>query len=683
MQCARIIVTTAMLFWFVSAPLCLGRTEKVLSGRELLRALRDKDAKVKSPDTESYDVNKDDNEKLDEIPGKETSPSVIIPNLTKKAASQSRVLHFPKDRSLGALRVPYTGVDKPVYPTFGTWEYFGEAKGDFVVPADTKLELVVGPQSLKLLPLLSALRPDDIHRLVIASSSDNPVRKLDEMVMSQLSHLTGLKELKTNINISVRGLRFIKRFKSLKYLKFGSRNLSNSGCAELAELESLENLLLGKCRITDEGMSHLAKLKSLRNLTIGALRVTDEGLHHLAKLTSLRELTIATDRVRGPGLAALANLPSLTSLTLAFRPQFSNNVFKHLKEITSLRKLQILDSPPTDEGLANLARLSQLEELIFYRSPINDKGFIHLKSMHSLKKLEFVGREIHDENLYHLKEIKRLESLKPLSISDKGLAYLAELGNLRCVHFGHRANITDSGLEHLGRLQFLEELKIGGEGITDEGMSHIAKLTNLKVLRLSSPITNEGLAKLTTLKSLNWLLLHKAKITISGLNHLNAMPNLARVGFGPVSQDGSVLNISQLTRLESLSLRHVPIRDEDLACLSKITHLKQLTMSSIKDKTISDKGVAHLANLTSLKWLTLVVGPDFTDEGLADIGNLKKLVFLQINGDGNFTDNGLQYLEGLTGLSYLRINSQNAFSNAALQHLRSSLPNLRTFDVIP
>jgi len=669
------IVISALCLITVRVPtaVCLAEGDAVLSGKDLLDAVRERNSRDSKPAHPNH---------LQATAGRKTR---IVKVPTKK-----RIIHFPKDRSLGALRVPYTGVDKPVYPdTFGTWEYFGEAKGDVVVPADKKLELVVGPQSLKLLPLLSALRPDDIHRLVIASSSDNPVQKLDEMVMSQLSHLTGLKELETNIDISGRGLRFIKKLKSLKYLRFGSsltgsQSLSNNCLAELAALDSLENLSFARCYITDDGLSHLAKLKSLRNLLFNAPMVTDEGLLHLAKLTSLRELTLVGYGIRGSGLAYLAELPSLTSLTIAFRPQFSNNVFKHLKDITSLRKLEILDSPPTDEGLANLARLSQLEELIFYRSPINDEGFIHLKSMHSLKKLEFVGREIHDENLYHLKEIKRLESLKPLSISDKGLAYLAELGNLRCVHFGYRANITDSGLEHLGRLQFLEELKnIGGEGITDEGMRHIAKLTNLKVLWLNSPITNEGLAKLTSLKSLNWLWLHKAKITISGLNHLNAMPNLARVGFGPVSQDGSVLNISQLTRLESLSLRDVPIRDEDLACLSKITHLKQLTMSRIKDKTISDKGVAHLANLTSLKWLALVVGPHFTDEGLAYIGNLKKLDFLSINGDGNFTDNGLRYLEGLTGLSYLRINSQNAFSNAALQHLRSSLPNLHRFEVIP
>jgi len=245
---------------------------------------------------------------------------------------------------------------------------------------------------------------------------------------------------------------------------------------------------------------------------------------------------------------------------------------------------------------------------------------------------------------------------------------------------------TDKGLKELTKLQSLEELFIAGLGITDKGMSHIAKLTNLKDLSLfGCPITNEGLAKLTVLKSLKSLYLYETKITIGGLAKLNDLTNIEYLVVKPAAKDYSGLNISGLTKLEKLTIgtphRGGVIRDEDLACLSKLNRLRWFQISSAvkKPMAISDTGMANLAGLTNMERLT-IGGPNLTDDGLRHLANMNRLDLLNIIG-GKLTDKGLRHLEGLKSLTYLSIRAENEFSPEALEHLQNQLPNLHTFRV--
>jgi len=164
----------------VPAAVFLAETDKLTSGRDLLKAVRERSNLNSEPAF--------------------TEKGVRI----AEAPAKKRVIHFPKDRSLGALSVPCTGLD-----VFGEWEYLYEAKGDVIVPADKMLELRVSKPGVKSLSKLSSVGPNDIQRLVI-HDLDNTIHKPDETVMPYLGHLTGLKELEVDIDISGRGLRFIK-----------------------------------------------------------------------------------------------------------------------------------------------------------------------------------------------------------------------------------------------------------------------------------------------------------------------------------------------------------------------------------------------------------------------------------------------------------------------------------------
>jgi len=616
---------------------------------------------------------------------KEKQPStwdLIRKAQTKQAksaemAKNERVIHFPRERSLGRLLVQDENAVRHIETFYhwidGTkWEYFGEAQGRVTVPAGKRLSLSIDPDAWKDLSPLANLGADDLYKLTIYGRyPDGP--DPDDRCMPHIAHLTGLKvlSLKTT-NIGDKGLKFIKNFKSLEYLDL-PRRVTDVGLGYVAELSSLKGLYCGSNRFTNAGLHQLAKLTKLEELDIGSvykdetgqirIGVNDAGLVHLAKLPRLRYLMLQGEKFTDAGMAHLKNVPSL--------------------RILSLGRL-----PITSRGLEHLSKCSGLENLHLYRTKVTDEGLAHLKSIPSLKKLSLLFTEVTDEGMIDLGQVKSLEYLQlPVHITDRGLDHLSQLDNLKYlwVGGGSKSTITDAGLEHIAKLCMLEELLIGGRGITDEGMSYIAELTRLKKLNIGTApvLTNSGLAKLTKMKSLESLDLNFTKVTISGLAQLNAMPNLTKLDVKPLIRDNSVLDIGKLTKLEELRLRFQPrsdnsFSDEDLACLAGLKHLKSL---SIGPRNFTDKGMAYLAGLTNMERLG-IGGPNLTDQGLKCLANMKKLWSLSLS-DGYFTEEGLRYLEGFKRLRYLSIPSANAFSNAALRRLRENLPNLQTLKVIP
>jgi len=591
-------------------------------------------------------------------------------------AVTTRTIHFPKDRSLGRLSTPRRTARaiplryRPKYNTFQEWEYLCEARGDVRLPVDEPLALNVGPAGWQDLSPLAKLGPDDLYMIVI-DGYNQYIRDPDSTIMPHLAGLTGLRILEIYfLNCTDDGIGYIKNLRSLRHLTLGPF-----------------------VKISDAGLPHLEDLKSLEVLSLPQ-GITDSGLAHLARLKSLRELSLGLDNIRGPGLAHLAELPHLTFLRFwGGKRAFHNSALQYLKNVRQLRSLEFRVRI-NNTGLRHLSEMTNLEELRFIQSGgITDVGLVNLKPLRSLRLLSLGGAQISDRGVARLCQLESLEDLSLPSvtgITDQGLAYLAELTRLKRLSAGGMTPVeltasgpyTDEGLLHLSRLKRLEELSIcSGVGITDAGVSHIAQLPNLKRLDLMcNGLSNDGLATLATIKSLRYLTLgfpNSRRVTVSGLNHLNALTNLMFLTVLSVMRDNAVLNLSGLTQLETLTLAVEPtMRDEDVACLANLTRLTSL--QSIRG--VSDEGIAHLAGLTGLERLT-AGGPSVTDSGLRYLANMKKLNHLTITGD--FSNQALRHLEAHPALGWLRIESETDFSPAAVARLREALPNLRSFNERP
>jgi Leucine-rich repeat (LRR) protein len=582
-----------------------------------------------------------------------------------------RIVHFPTDRSLGTLNIQDTNTPRYIDTFFFwttqediDWKYLGQAKGDVAVPAGKRLALSVNQNGWKDLSPLSNIGPDDLYSLSIYGPFEGGPMP-DDKCMPHIAHLSGLKVLYLdNTAISAEGLKFIKSFKSLERLSL-SKQLTDSGLAEIAQLPSLKALYIRESRLTDAGLAHLAQLKSLEELDIGQGRMSNAGLAHLAKLPSLRYLMLTGKNFTDDGLIHIKDIPSIKTL--------------HFGHLTHL----------TDKSLVHLSNVTTLERLsLYWVEKITDSGIANLKRLPSLKQLDITHSQVTDNGLAHLREIKSLEylDLPQLCITDNGLAHLSGLSNLKHLSVGAStaSPITDAGLMHLKGLKLLEELHIAGQGITDEGMAYIAELANLKdLLLMTGPLnqgrlTGAGLSNLTRLKSLEKLYLSQTNMTLGDLSQLSNLPHLTNLDVSQIRRDGDVLNISGITKLKKLSIglaKPAVFRDEDLACLAK---LKDLEWLQIYPRQFSDLGIGYLRNLTEMERLG-IGGPDLTDEGLVYLARMQKLNHLTIS-DGQITDAGLGNLEGLKAIGHLNITSRQRFSPAALQHLRQQLPNLTTLN---
>ena len=605
---------------------------------------------------------------------------------TAGAESEERILHFPKERSLGRIMVINANIERQIKTFHFTvdgvdWhhrqaEYLGEAQGDVIIPAGKKTALILNKNAIKDLSPLLNLKPDDLYMFsnMLTATNYPSVSKS----MRYIAHLTGLKDL-----------------------ELGSTKITSEGMKHIIKMQSLETLILPK-GLTNRGLSYVAQLESLKGLYFTENSVTNAGLkRYLPKLTKLEELVLSGEQINNAGLVHLANLKSLKYLFL-WGENFSDAGLEHLKNVPSLKILNIMNLPITDAGVQHLSGHGRLENLSLYNTEVTDRGLLYLKSIPSLKKLDlgkrhfdFENPPITDAGMVHLAQIKSLEFLvlPPIGITDKGLATISNLKNLKhlWVCGSDISPLTDTALQHVSKLQSLEFLLISGTGFTDAGMDDLAKLTNLRELNLSydNSITNEGLAKLKTLKSLERLTLDSKNITISGLSHLNALKDISFLFARGIKQDNSGLDISGLTKLEELWLTlkwsrkngvsvHDAICDEDLACLKNLKNLRFLSISGQKSAMITDAGIAHLRYLTNFTHLT-IGSPYLTDKSLSYLANMKTLNSLTIT--GNFTDQGLRHLEGLKALGLLRITSQNAIKRGAVMRLRKKLPNIHTFEV--
>lgn len=591
------------------------------------------------------------------------------------AAEGSWTIEFPKDRSVGKVSIALEeepswisyqrGVD---YQKHWNWVYLSQGQAAVTIPVGAKVKLHLSAAGAQDMSWTSQLDPEDLHTLEIYGPYYNGF-PFGDVEVKHLSRLTGLQELVLmDARVTDRGMKSLESLGSLKRLMIFSPNLGNAGLRHVGRLTSLEVLVLGKGKWDDSGLAHLSKLNSLR------------------------EFSYSASQVRGPGLKHIARLPSLIYVDSG-APQFTDRHLAYWSRAKSLKGLRLQTAGVTDAGLKQLRNLKHLEYLDLWGTGITDAGLVHLKPLRSLKRLNvrvrYQGEPVPLVTVRGVAQVAEIPSLEHLDLpngemTDECCEYVSQLKNLKYLWIGCGSNtaITDEGLQHLARLENLENLHIGGTGITDDGMPHVAALTQLKRLALTyAPrVSNNGIAKLGALKSLETLALpYKSRITSSGLSQLNGLSHLRLLNFSPMeptAPEEEALDISDLTRLEQLTLP--PVRDEDLACLSEMKSLQWLTLinPSTGGATVGDKGLAHLSGLTSLRRLN-IGSPEMTDAGLAHLVGMHQLYDLSVT--GQFTDQGVADLENLKGLEVLRIYSGKNLSATAKQSLQQNLPNLRHF----
>ena len=517
---------------------------------------------------------------------------------TAFAESKERIVHFPKNRSMGMLYV--LDSDKVDTSSYDDWQVLCEAAGDVTVPAGKALRLDLDKEAGNDLSPLSKLRPND---LVMFFCYGVEIRDAE---LKHISHLTGLQELyMRDTGILGTGLKYLTKLKSLKRLRVDNTHVGDNELAWLSNLPSLESLNLGSTPTNDVGMIHVGKITSLKDLVLSH-SIGDEGLSHLKNLTSLRYL------------------------------------------LTRSRSI-------SDEGLKHLANMTQMETLYLRGIQVSDKGLIHLKKMKKLKRLNLSPTNVTEKGLVHLVGLKNLERLDlPFAVGDAALVYLSKLPFLKEIEIDSDL-ITPKGLAALLKMESLEHVFIDDTDKMDAIVDNLTKLSTIKSLDLGRGLTDDGLMHLKNMQSLQELDIKTAKVTSKGIAALNVLPSLHTLEFGnmklPSEEQWDALG--KLTLLKRLTLMDIrsKITDAHLAHLSGLQSLKELSIHAtvIKDRKaissldVTDKGLEHISKLQSLERLFLY-GAKITDNGLKHLEKLDSLKWMDLQGC-NVTEEGLQRLK--------------------------------------
>jgi hypothetical protein len=492
--------------------------------------------------------------------------------------SKERVVHFPKDRSIGRVylvkRQP--AKERLWHYVFGWVEKdLGEARGDIRFPANGMVRLDVRSDVWRKTQSFAAIGPNDIQILNLYQCND-----IDDYFMSQIRHLTGLEVLFINQStLTPRGINYIRNFKQLKALVIPDYIQSK-------ELEQLQELPL------------------LEYLNFGGPMVNDEKLSIIGKLTWLTQLSIGGSEVSA-GLANLKNFKSLRYLSL-----------------TALRNLNL------DRDLSYITALTDLEELELEDAPVNDAGLVHLSKLQKLRRLNLLKRspigKITGAGMVHLKNLKSLEELTlPRGASDAGIEQLAALDSLKKVNLWGD-DVTDKSMSVLAHIKSLENLEIMSRNVTDAGIEKLSQCLRLKSLGLqNTPITEAALSNLSKIKTLTGLSFWHTNINGKGLSFLKELPKLTDLSFMSENfAEDSTLHIGQVKTLKVLRLQYIGF---DL--------LKNLSfvVQSPHRLLFTDAGMAHFGKLKSLEHLYINDCPNITDEGLKYYEGISSLKDLRLD----------------------------------------------------
>lgn len=230
----------------------------------------------------------------------------------------------------------------------------------------------------------------------------------------------------------------------------------------------------------------------------------------------------------------------------------------------------------TDDGLLHLARMPQLEHLNLSEYPggkLTDRGLAALRHLPNLRTFEMTWQAgVSDAGVANLRFCDRLERVDLMGspTGDGAIEALQDKPNLR--RFSSGRLVTDAGLPFLQNFPQLKKWR-GGE-IRSGDKEALANATRLLI---DGPFSNQGLASLAGLEGIFELDLfwHVSGITAEGFAHLVHLPNLGALGCdGKLSDDAAMRHIAAIPRLRKLRAQESAATDDGFVALSRSSSLE-------------------------------------------------------------------------------------------------------------
>lgn len=256
----------------------------------------------------------------------------------------------------------------------------------------------------------------------------------------------------------------------------------------------------------------------------------------------------------------------------------------------------------TDDGLAHLARMPLLEDLDLSgpKNIFTDRGLAVLDHLGELKRFQMAWpQRVSDAGIMHLEGCDKLESvvLMGTPTGDGALRALAGKRGLRKLVTGRL--LTDAALPLLHQLPVFKSWQGGEERA--ELMSNDSAPNHLT---LDGPVTDRGLAALAGLDGLFGLnfFWHARAMTSAALASLASLPRLAMLGCeGELCDDEAMAHIAAIPKLRMLMAQGTVASDDGFIALSRSRTIENIWGRECRNLT--GRGFRALAAMPALRGL--------------------------------------------------------------------------------
>ena len=277
-------------------------------------------------------------------------------NSGTSATVATRLLHFPPDKSLGAIIL---GVKNAYMDTTGPRPQVASAIGNVKVSVPTGHYILfeANRRIFENPDLLNKINQEGVDVLKIGfMSMDDKEDAMCDRALSHLSHWTALKGLEVNRSDATdAGMSHVKELKNLRWLSCVQSDITGSFFKVLPALPELSELNCSWCALNESNIAYLSQVKSLTQLDLSRTGLSEVGMRELSKCTGLTVLRIGMNpNLTDECLKQLLPIKNLDWLDLR-ETRVTMNGLRYLKTL-KFRKLAVpaqIDSP------ANIAELKK------------------------------------------------------------------------------------------------------------------------------------------------------------------------------------------------------------------------------------------------------------------------------------------------------------------------------------
>ncbi|OJJ15348.1 hypothetical protein BKI52_38695 [marine bacterium AO1-C] len=379
------------------------------------------------------------------------------------------------------------------------------------------------------------------------------------------------------------------------------------------------------------------------------LRKLPPNLHLLARVPYL-ELDLSDNPALNlvPTLQTLSNLPNLKALDLSgLRMEdlpaeiglltsleqlilYSNGLESLPTEISQLTNLQYLNLRSNKvRDLGPIFTLSKLRRLILRNNFFTKKTFDQIDRLSALEYLD-----VRRCGIIRLpNQIGYLFHLHTLEVSGNNIRQLPEtfrgLKSLKKIHLNQNAHLDWSqAFTEMAYLPNLTELDLQKHDLT-ELVPAIGKMQQIEILRLSSNALQVLPQALQTCTSLHYVDINynPALDWKQALQVLGMIPSLRTLEINDPRLESIPTTIGELTNLDALTFRDLPLVKRFPAQLGKLSQLKKLTIQDCKVIHELPEAIGQLQSLEALILIDLI---EFAGKLPDTTRNLKQLHQLSI-----------------------------------------------------